>query len=187
MAVFVALETDRLRLRRFTDVDLKPFMAYRNDPEVARYQSWEGITEREAREFLAEQKTIQPGMPGQWFQIAAELKETGKLIGDCALKIEEHDPRQAEIGYTFAREYQGRGLASEAVTRVLDYALLTLGLHRIIAITDCLNTASVALLERLGLRREGHFIHNIWFKGRWGDEYLYAILQEEWQDLQRAK
>ena len=63
-------------------------MAYRNDPEVARYQSWEGISEREARAFLQEQKEVQPGVPDQWFQIAIELKETGMLVGDCALKIE---------------------------------------------------------------------------------------------------
>lgn len=186
MAAFTPLETERLRLRHFIDADLEPFMAYRNDPDVARYQSWEAITEREAREFLDEQKLIQPGVPGQWFQIAAELKETGMLVGDCALKIEEDDARQAEIGYTFARDYQGRGLASEAVACVLDYALLTLGLHRVIAITDCRNIASVALLERLGLRREGHFIQNIWFKGQWGDEYLYAILREEWQHIRRS-
>ena len=30
------------------------------------------------------------------------------------------------------------------------------------------------------MRREGHFLQNIWFKGKWGDEYLYAILKEEW-------
>ena len=180
MPVFTTLETTRLRLRHFMDSDLALFMAYRNDPEVARYQSWEGISESEARAFLQEQKEIQPGVPGQWFQIAVELKETGMLVGDCALKIEEHDMRQAEIGYTLSRAYQGRGLASEAVSCVLEYAFVTLGLHRVIAITDCENVASVALLERLGLRREGHFRQNVWLKGKWGDEYLYAMLQEEW-------
>ena len=183
MTEFTTLETTRLRLRRFTDADLALFMAYRNDPEVARYQSWEGITESEARAFLQEQQKVQPGMPSQWFQIAIELKETGTLVGDCALKVEEYDERQAEIGYTFARAYQGLGIASEAVSRVLDYTFLTLGLHRVIAITDCENRASVALLERLGLRREGHFLQNVWFKGKWGDEYLYAILQVEWRNI----
>ena len=177
---FVTLETARLTLRHFTDADLVPFMAYRNDPDVARYQSWEGISEPEARAFIAEQKMVQPGVPGQWFQIAIALKETGTLVGDCALKIDEHDERQAEIGYTLARAYQGKGIAAEAVSCVLDYAFRELGLHRVIAITDCENTASVALLGRLGLRREGHFIQNVWFKGQWADEYLYAILQDEW-------
>jgi RimJ/RimL family protein N-acetyltransferase len=180
MAVFTTLETTRLRLRHFLDGDLALFMAYRNDPEVARYQDWEGISEPEARAFLQEQKEVQPGLPGQWFQIAVELKETGMLVGDCALKIEEHDERQAEIGYTLSRAYQGRGIASEAVSCVLEYAFVTLGLHRVIAMTDCENVASVALLERLGLRREGHFRQNVWLKGKWGDEYLYAMLQEEW-------
>jgi RimJ/RimL family protein N-acetyltransferase len=177
---FVNLETDRLILRHFTDADLVPFMAYRNDPDVARYQGWEGISETEAHAFIAEQKLVQPGVPGQWFQIAIELKGMGTLAGDCALKINEHDERQAEIGYTLARAYQGKGIAAEAVSRVLDYAFRTLELHRVIAITDCENAASIALLERLGLRREGHFIQNVWFKGKWADEYLYAVLQHEW-------
>jgi RimJ/RimL family protein N-acetyltransferase len=162
MAVFTPLETTRLRLRHFTDADLALFMAFRNDPEVARYQGWEGISEPEARAFLQEQKEVQPGVPGQWFQIAVELKETGMLVGDCALKIEEHDERQAEIGSTLSRAYQGRGIASEAVSCVLEYA-------------------SVALLERLGLRREGHFRQNVWLKGKWRDEFLYAMLREEWR------
>ena len=183
MEVFTMLETTRLRLRHFTDADLALFMAYRNDPEVARYQGWEGISEPEARTFLQEQEGVQPGVPGHWFQIAIELKETGMLVGDCALKIEEHDERQAEIGSTLSRAYQGRGIASEAVSCVLEYAFVTLGLHRVIAITDCENAASVALLERLGLRREGHFRQNVWFKGKWGDEYLYAMLQEEWRNI----
>lgn len=186
MPVFTVLETSRLRLRHFMALDLIPFMAYRNDPEVARFQSWDGISETEAQAFIAEQQEVQPGVPGAWFQIAVELKETKALVGDCALKLEEQDARQAEIGYTFSRAYQGRGLAMEAVTRVLEYAFVTLGLHRVTAITDCANAASVALLERLGFRREGHFRQNVWFKGRWGDEYLYAMLHEEWMTRGRA-
>jgi RimJ/RimL family protein N-acetyltransferase len=180
MADFTTLETTRLRLRHFTDTDLLAFMAYCNDPVVARYQSWEDISEKDARAFILEQKEIQPGVPGQGFQIAIELKETGVLIGDCYFIINELDDRQAEIGFTLSRAYQGRGFATEAVLSFLNHAFLTFDLHRVIAITDCENAAATALLERLGMRREGHFLQNIWFKGKWGDEYLYAILKEEW-------
>jgi RimJ/RimL family protein N-acetyltransferase len=180
MADFTTLETTRLRLRHFTDTDLLAFMAYRNDPVVARYQSWEDISEKDARAFIQEQKEIQPGVPGQGFQIAIELKETSVLIGDCYFIINELDDRQAEIGFTLSRAYQGRGFATEAVSCFLNYSFLTFDLHRVIAITDCENAAATALLERLGMRREGHFLQNIWFKGKWGDEYLYAILKEEW-------
>ena len=181
MPNFSTLETPRLRLRHFVDSDLLTFMAYRNDPEVARYQSWDSINEAEARAFIHEQKEIQPGIPGQGFQIAIELKETGVLIGDCYFIINELERRQAEIGFTISRGYKGQGFATEAVSYFLNYAFLTFHLHRIIAITDCENKASVALLERLGMRREGHFLKNVWFKGKWGDEYFYAILEEEWQ------
>ncbi len=180
MTDFTTLETTRLRLRHLTDTDLQAFMAYRNDPEVARYQSWEGISESEASAFIQEQKKVQPSVPGQGFQIAIELKETNALIGDCYFTINELDNRQAEIGFTLSRAYQGHGFATEAVSYFLNYAFLTFDLHRIIAIADCENAASVALLERLGMRREGHFLQNVWFKGKWGDEYLYAILKEEW-------
>ncbi len=180
MTVFTEIESARLRPRHFQDPDLTLFMGYRNDPIVAKYQSWEGISELEARTFIQEQKEIQPGVPGQGFQVAIELKATGILIGDCYFTINTLDHRQAEIGFTLSREYQGYGYATEAVSCFLNYAFHTFDLHRIIAITDCENIASVALLERLGMRREGHFIQNIWFKGKWGDEYLYAILKEEW-------
>ncbi|MBA2396984.1 MAG: GNAT family N-acetyltransferase [Ktedonobacteraceae bacterium] len=177
---FITDETVRLRLRPFIESDLPAFITYRNDPMVARYQSWEGISQEEAEAFLREQQSIQPDIPGQGMQIAIEYKETGALIGDCYFIINEHDRHQAEIGYTLARAYQGRGFATEAISCLLTYVFTRFHLHRIIAITDCENAASVALLERIGMRREGHFHQNIWFKGKWGDEYLYAILREEW-------
>ena len=36
------------------------------------------------------------------------------------------------------------------------------------------------------MRREGHFIQNVWFKGAWGDEYLYALLEREWRDSENS-
>jgi RimJ/RimL family protein N-acetyltransferase len=175
---FTFIESPRLILRRFADADLQPFLAYLNDPLVARYQSWESYTEQEARAVIEQQKDRSPGLAGQWFTFALELKEAGTLVGHVALKmLDEH---QAEIGFTMARAFHGRGLASEAATRVLDYAFAEMNLHRVTAVADCENEKSVALLERLGMRREGHFIENIWFKGKWGSEYSYAILRDEW-------
>ena len=53
-------------------------------------------------------------------------------------------------------------------------------LHRVIARIDARNTGSAAVLERLGMRREALLVKNEWFKGEWGDEADYAILDEEW-------
>jgi RimJ/RimL family protein N-acetyltransferase len=179
-AAFDRIKSQRLILRRFRDADLAPFVAYRNDPEVARYQSWDSFDEREARAFIREMASVQPGVPGEWFQFAVESKETEGLVGDCALQVDGQEPYRAELGFTLAREHQGMGFASEAVSRLLDYAFASLDLHRIFAIADCRNKPSWTLLERVGLRQEGHFLENIWFKGEWSDEYLYAVLKDEW-------
>ena len=178
---FTSLDSERLVLRRFNDADLAPFLAYLNDPLVARYQSWESYTEQAAQEAIDTQQGLDPGVPGKWFTFALELKETGALAGHVALSVREDAQQQAEIGFTLARSFHGRGLGFEAARRVLDYAFDELELHRVVAITDCENANSVALLERLGMRREGHFMQNIWFKGKWGDEYQYAVLRDEWR------
>ena len=178
--VFTQIQTARLLVRRFQDGDLPAFLEYRNDPVVARYQSWDVIPEPNGLAMIQEQKRIEPGVPGQWFQFAIELKETGQLAGDCGLCVLVQDARQAQLGITLARPYQGKGLAAEAVSAVLDYAFINLDLHRVVATVDAENARSAALMERVGLRREGHFMKNAWFKGHWSDEYLYAVLQAEW-------
>ncbi|MEJ7577132.1 MAG: GNAT family protein [Pyrinomonadaceae bacterium] len=178
-SAFAFLESERLILRRFADADLLPFLSYLNDPLVARYQTWESYTERGAKEVIEQQRNLEPGMPGQWFSFALELKETRTLIGHVSFKMEE-DRQQTEIGFTLARMYHRQGLAFEASACVIDYLFGELGLHRVTAIVDCENERSISLLSRLGMRREGHFVENIWFKGKWGSEYAYAVLRDEW-------
>ncbi len=190
------IETPRLLIRPFRDSDLEPFLAYRNDPLVAEYQGWDVPYSRErALEFVAEMKTKQL-IPGEWLQLAVERRDSplsprergggsptqgGEgLIGDLALHLMKSDPRQVYLGYTFARAHWGHGYATEAVRRLLDHLFRDLSLHRVVAECDVLNSASYQLLERLGFRREAHFIENIQFKGRWSSEYHYAMLQKEW-------
>ncbi len=183
-SAFTQLETDRLILRRFADSDLPAIFAYRNDCEVAKYQSWTATGEAELRAFIHDLKTASPGTPGEWFQFAIELKSANGLIGDCALKVSQEDVHQGEVGFTLSRQHQGKGFATEAVSMLLDYAFTKLGLHRVIAITDCDNRPSIVLLERLHMRREGRFLQSVCNKGEWRDEYSYAILKDEWVQRQ---
>jgi RimJ/RimL family protein N-acetyltransferase len=176
-------ETPRLILRLFQDSDLEPFVNYRSDPEVARYQGWDAPFPREtAASFIEEMKDKPLGLAGEWYQVAIALRSTGQLIGDCAYHILAEDARQAEIGFTLARTFQGSGYATEAVTALLDILFGELSLHRVTATCDADNGASARLLDRIGMRREGHSVENIWFKGRWGSEFLYAMLQHDWQE-----
>lgn len=177
----LTLETARLILRPFRETDILTFSEYRSDPEVARYQGWEAPYEpAQAAHFILSMQQVQPGTPGQWYQLALQIKPDGPMIGDCGFCVLGDSPRQAEIGYTLARPYQGQGYATEAVTRVLDYLFRGLSLHRVRANCDASNLASARLLERVGMRREAHTIESTWFKGKWGSDFWYAILRREW-------
>jgi RimJ/RimL family protein N-acetyltransferase len=184
---FDRLASSRLILRRLRESDLEPFCRYRSDPRVARYQDWESFTMEEGLRFFEGQAKLHPDVPGTWFQMAIELAATAELIGDCGLHTPSDRPGLAEIGFTMAAEHQGRGYATEAVSRLLDYVFGSLGKHRAIAVTDARNAPAVRLLERVGMRREGHSIENVWFKGRWGDEYQYALLEREWRAGPRVR
>jgi aminoglycoside 6'-N-acetyltransferase len=176
------LETPRLVLRPLQDSDIETFAAYRSDPEVARYQGWEAPYSLEkAVDFVAYMQSIEPGQPGKWYQLAIQRKGDGALIGDCGFQLLSAEPRQAEIGFTLARSFQGQGYAHEAIGRLLEYLFTDLGLHRVRGNCDPQNGASIRLMKRLGMRHEGRWIKSIWFKGDWGDEDWFAILQEEWQ------
>lgn len=175
------LETPRLILRPFEEAELEAFAAYRSDPDIARYQGWLApYSHAQAVSFLAEMKALQPGIPGEWYQIAIERKGQAGLIGDCAFQVLADNPRQAEFGYTLARAHQKQGYATEAVKRLLEYLFDELNLHRVIAYCDVRNRPSIRLLEWIGMRREAYFVENSWFKGEWVSEYLYAMLQREW-------
>ena len=177
----IPIHSERLIIRPFRDSDLEPFLAYRNDPEVARYQGWSVPYPRQtALDFIAEMKTAQI-QPGSWLQLALEMQPGGEMIGDVAIHQMKSDPRQAYLGYSLARAYWGRGFASEAIRAVLDLLFNQLELHRVVAECDVENDASWRLLERLGFRREAHLLENIYFKGAYGSEYHYAMLEREWQ------
>lgn len=175
---FTLLRTARLVLRRFRPDDAAAFAAYRSDPEVARYQGWDAPFPIEAaKHFVTAMATARPDAPGGWFQIAVE--HDGRLVGDVAVHTDAGDPRLARIGFTLAAAEQGHGFATEAVRAVLAY-LFDRGTHRVSADCDARNAASAALLERVGMRREAHHRRSAWWKGEWTDEYVYAVLADEW-------
>jgi RimJ/RimL family protein N-acetyltransferase len=180
-STFERLTSNRLVLRRFRESDIATFVRYRADPAVARFQSWEHFGAADGRAFFAAINRQHPDTPGEWFQFAIELTATGAMIGDCALHALADGPRVVEIGFTLAPEFQGRGYATEAVACLLDYVFGPLAKGRAMAITDARNTASVAVLERLGFTRDTALRESIIFKGEPCDEYLYDLRQEDWR------
>jgi RimJ/RimL family protein N-acetyltransferase len=173
------LTTERLVLRRFRPADAVPLAAYRSDPEVARYQSWDAPfpllrAETAVANFIASD----PDKPG-WFQFAIERVSDKVLIGDVAVHLHDN-MMQAEIGFTLASAHQKRGFATEAVRAVLDRLFRVQGLHKVTGECDARNRASAALMERLGFTREGLLRQQTFIKGEWTDDLLYGLLATEW-------
>ena len=171
------LKTENFVIRAFERKDLEIFAQYRSQEMVAKYQSWTSFTYQDAVELFESTDYSTFGTEGNWYQLAILTQETDELVGDLAVHFIDHD--QIEIGVTVSPQHQGKSVATEAVSRFLGYVFGDLNKHRVVATTDAENTAAYRLLEKLGFRREGHFIQNIFFKGAWGDEYQYAMLRSE--------
>ncbi|MBI5760567.1 MAG: GNAT family N-acetyltransferase [Planctomycetales bacterium] len=177
----LVLRSPRLILRSLRLEDSEPIAAYRSLPAVARFQSWDSFEPADAVRLVTSQAAVVPDTPGTWLQLALVLSESATVIGDCGIHFLEDAPRQIELGITLAPTYQGRGLATEALGTVLEYAFDRLGKHRVIAVTDVENQAAASLFRRLGFRQEARFVEHVWFKEAWGSEDVFALLRREWQ------
>ena len=117
---------------------------------------------------------------GDGIGAAVVLRETGEVVADMSLWCVSEGHAQGEIGFTVHPAHQRKGYATEAARPLLDFGFGTVGWHRVVGRTEARNIASARVLEKLGMRREAHFVENEWVKGEWQSELVYAILAEEW-------
>lgn len=171
------MKTNRLLIRKFLPDDWQDLFEYLSQEEVVKYEPYDVFTEEQTR-----QEAINRSNNSDFWAVC--LQDTGKLIGNIYLAKQEFDTW--ELGYVFNKNYQGSGFATEAARALIEDLFVNQCAYRIIAMCNPQNTASWKLLERLGMRREGHLIKNIWFfkdeSGNpiWQDTYEYAILKKEW-------
>jgi RimJ/RimL family protein N-acetyltransferase len=179
------LRTARLTLRPFSPGDLDDLFDIQSRPEVARFLYWEARDAGQVREAL-DVKTRESVLDeeGKRLSLAVVLPQRGTVIGEVMLGWLSREHRQGEVGFVLHPDHQGRGYATEAAGVMLRLGFADLGLHRIIGRCDVQNLASARVLERLGMRREAHFIHDQIFKGEWGEELVYAMLDHEWKARQ---
>ncbi|MBK7220030.1 MAG: GNAT family N-acetyltransferase [Saprospiraceae bacterium] len=179
------IKTKRLTIRQLKLADLADFYFYRSNPEVTKYQGFDVMTEEQAENFINDNLTKFNGKAGEWVQYGIEHIENKQLIGDCAIKLDAYDTRIAEIGITISHLEQKKGYAKEVMMGLLSFLFDTKEVHRVVEIVDAENTASICLLNSIGFRQEGHFIENIFFKGKWGSEYQFAMLKREWDERKK--
>ena len=152
-----------------------------------RYLYGDARSRKEVEELLAERVTLTSlREDDDSLVLAVERRDDGRVIGDVSLWLRSAEHRQGEIGFAFHPDAQGRGYACEAAMAVLRLAFERLGLHRVFGRTDARNVASAALMRRLGMRQEAHLRENEMFKGAWGDELVFAVLEDEWDTGDRS-
>jgi Acetyltransferases, including N-acetylases of ribosomal proteins len=171
------IKTSRLIIRRFTPEDWVDLHEYLSDPTVVFYEPYDVFTKDESIKEAARRAENE----AFW---AVCLRNSDKLIGNIYLA--EGDFFTWELGFVFNSAYQGCGYAFEAASALVEYAFSVCGAHRITAMCNPDNIKSWHLLERLGMRREGHLRDNIYFninsdnKPLWQDTYEYALLTSEY-------
>ena len=178
----LSIITDQLALRNLKLTDVDNFHEYRSNPEVTKYQGFDVMTKEACSDFIITQSDKLFGKPGEWVQYGIEHNITKQLIGDCAIKLNQYDIRLAEIGITISHLHQKKGYAKEALTGILKWLFETQNIHRVTEIVDAQNSASINLLKCLNFKQEGHFIENVFFKGKWGSEFQFAILKRDWNN-----
>ena len=177
--------TDRLILRSFSEDDFEAVHSYASSAENTTYMLFGPNSEEDTRAFIGRAIASHAKDPIDNYSFAAELKETGRLIGACDLSTKGDDP---EVGWLLHRDYWGKGYATEMGLALLKLGFEEHGLHRIIARCDVENTASSRVMEKIGMTREG--LHREYRRTRPGsgklyrDELVYAALRDEW-DVQK--
>ena len=173
---FLTLQTQRLILRQITIADVEDMFAYASDPQVTAYILWDTHqTIHDSYEYInnVALKLYRSGTGITWGVIA---KESGKLIGTCSLQTTTIH-RRAELGYTLARNYWGRGLMTEAAKAAIAFGFHTMHLLRIQAFCAVENGASARVLEKVGMQFEGILHNYVFTKERPWDVKMYAITQ----------
>jgi RimJ/RimL family protein N-acetyltransferase len=175
------LSTPRLTIRNFERDDLDDLALIFADASVNRYL-YSQPRDRDQTIVALERRLVRDDEVGDdnVLNVAVELRDTSRLIGDFMLHWTRDDHRQGEIGGSLHPDYHGLGFASEIYVALIELAFCAYGLHRVVGRCDARNIASIRSLEKAGLHREAHFVENEFVKGEWTDEVILAVLASEW-------
>ena len=175
------LHTDRLTLRRLSAADVDDMFDYAKRQDVTEYLRWyphqsKKYTSDYLRYISARYKL------GDFYDWAVVENESGRMIGTCGFTSFDLPHDSAEIGYVLNPEFHGKGYATEAATRVLEFGFSELSLHRIEARFMKENTASLRVMEKLGMTLEGYRRDGMLIKEKYRTIGVCSILCHEWRE-----
>jgi [ribosomal protein S5]-alanine N-acetyltransferase len=172
------LETKRLILRDVQISDAEGIYAYSSNPIFYRSMGHKiPQSVEETREKIEKSLSLSHKMPHNWIVV---LKSDNKVIGDCGFNVYRPDNRRAEVNYAIDPAFWNRGLATEAVLRIIRFGFEDLHLNRIQAICHPDNQSSQRVIQKAGMTCEGLLRDYIWFEEGPLDMKMHSILKEEW-------
>lgn len=180
MTNYIGIITKRLFLRSIRPDDAEAIFKYRSESITNKYQGWIPKTIDDVYDFIENKISTSIDINDTWFQFGIIFKENLEFIGDVGIHFLDEDSKQVELGCTLDRNYHGKGIATEALTRIIDYTLNDLDKRRVVTSIDPENIKSIALAERLGFRREAHFTESTPINVQHPDDLYYSILKEDW-------
>ena len=176
--IIQSIATERLLIRPLQEADWAALYAYTSNPTVMAYIPEGMMSEAQAQAFVRQNQQAES------VTAYALLRTADKQFIGHMIFHPWFAPRTYEIGWILHPAYHRQGYASEAAAALLRYGFAEMQLHRIIATCQPENPASYGVMEKIGMRREGHFQQCI-YRGAdiWWDEYFYAMLKREWFQL----
>jgi [ribosomal protein S5]-alanine N-acetyltransferase len=174
------LQTNRLVFREVSTDDLNNIHQLHSLPETDEFNTL-GIPNsiQDTETIISDWLAGQNAKPQTSYTFCLHLVDTKQFIGLIALNIGKPKYQTAEVWYKIDSKYWGKGYATEALTTLLDFSFNVLKLHRIEAGCAVENIASIKVLEKVGMTREGMKRKKLPIRGEWKDNYFYAILDED--------
>ncbi len=184
----VILRSQHLTISVAQPSDAVVLTAYRNDPEIAKYQDWElPVTFERTLARLEQQVDRDDVTEGHW--VSFVMRHGDAVVGDVVAHFREGGGI-AEIGYTLSPAHHGRGYASEGAATMVDHLIANHGVQRIEATLDPRNVASMRVLERLGLQFECLARSAFKEPDGWSDDLRYAMTAADrtaWLERRRTR
>lgn len=174
------LLTPRINLRDFRETDFASFRKLETHPATYHFEPAcpdEPATRKYLENALADARQT----PRTRYRFAVTMPPTDEVLGRVTLSLQNDSIREWEIGWAIHPDYWGRGFATEAARRLLGFAFADLHVHRVVAFSHVGNVASIRVMERLGMCRDGLLRETRQWQGGWADEVVFSILEREWR------
>lgn len=174
------LVTSRLTLREFQESDYVSFRELEAHPETYRFESTRP-DEAFTRNYLKSAQADEARIPRTRYRFAATLPPSDEARGRVTLALMNDSIQEWEIGWAVHPAEWGKGIATEAARCLMEFAFVQLHAHRVVAFSHAQNVASLRVMEKLGMQKDGHLRETRRWQGGWADEVVFSILEREWR------